>query len=289
MNSINNQKLYDFITEDPSILTNKWLSKRSNNPASVYSCDNHQAETRLREQNGLIIKTLAKVLIAADNNVNEEIKTWAQTVAMDRVETRTPIHEVIHQFGVFRGIFTEHIHQFVIENKADITDSEILHWGTLIHSTFDTIIEIFAEKYYGYYHDRLSVQSELINELSAPIIPLSDSIGVLPLVGEIDTQRAKYITESILMQSKDYRLTHLFIDLSGVSIIDTMVANQLFQIIDILKVIGVKVHISGIRPEIAQTAVQLGINFHKVPTQATLKHALKANKIVISNTIAELK
>ncbi|MBT2642900.1 STAS domain-containing protein [Bacillus sp. ISL-41] len=283
MNSTNNKKLYDFITEDPSILTNKWLSRRANNPASVYSCDNHHAEVRLREQNGLFIKTLAKVLIA-DNNVNEEIKAWAQTVAMDRVETRTPIHEVIHQFGVFRGIFWEHIHLFIMENKVDITDSEILQWSKLIHSTFDTIIETFAEKYYGYYHDRLLMQSELINELSAPVIPLSDSIGVLPLVGEIDTQRAKYITESILIQSKDYRLTHLFIDLSGVSIIDTMVANQLFQIIGILKLIGVKVHISGIRPEIAQTAVHLGINFNKIPTQATLKQALKANKILISDT-----
>jgi rsbT co-antagonist protein RsbR len=283
MNS-NNKKLYDFITEDPSILTNKWLSMRANNPTSVYSCDNHQAENRLREQNGLFIRTVAKVLVASENEVNQEIKTWAQTVAMDRVETRTPIHEVIHQFGVFRGIFWEHIHQYVIENKGEISDSEILNWSTLIHSTFDTIIETFAEKYYNYYNDRLSVQSELINELSAPIIPLSDSIGVLPLVGEIDTQRAKYITESILMQSKDYNLTHLFIDLSGVSIIDTMVANQLFQIIDILKLIGVKVYISGIRPEIAQTAIQLGINFHKVPTQATLKQALKANKILISDT-----
>ncbi|GAM12801.1 STAS domain-containing protein [Mesobacillus selenatarsenatis] len=283
MTSTNNIKLYDFITENPSILTNKWLSMRANNPTSVYSCDNHQAEARLREQNGLFIKTVAKVLVAPGNEVNEEIKTWAQTVAMDRVETRTPIHEVIHQFGVFRGILWEHIHQFVVENKGGISDSEILHWSTLIHSTFDTIIETFAEKYYNYYNDRLSVQSELINELSAPIIPLSDSIGVLPLVGEIDTQRAKYITESILIQSKDYSLTHLFIDLSGVSIIDTMVANQLFQIIDILKLIGVKVYISGIRPEIAQTAVQLGINFNKIPTQATLKQALKANKILISD------
>lgn len=283
MNS-NNKKLYDFITEDPSILTNKWLSMRANNPTSVYSCDNHQAENRLREQNGLFIRTVASVLIASENEVNQEIKTWAQTVAMDRVETRTPIHEVIHQFGIFRGIFWEHIHQYVIDNKGEISDSEILHWSTLIHSTFDTIIETFAEKYYDYYNDRLSVQGELINELSAPIIPLSDSIGVLPLVGEIDTQRAKYITESVLMQSKNYNLTHLFIDLSGVSIIDTMVANQLFQLIDILKLIGVKVHISGIRPEIAQTAIQLGINFHKVPTQATLKQALKANKILISDT-----
>lgn len=283
MNS-NNKKLYDFITEDPSILTDKWLSMRANNPTSVYSCDNHQAENRLREQNGLFIRTVAKVLVESVDEVNEEIKTWAQTVAMDRVETRTPIHEVIHQFGIFRGIFWEHIHQFSIENKGGISDSEILHWSTLIHSTFDTIIEIFAEEYYNYYNDRLSVQSELINELSAPIIPLSDSIGVLPLVGEMDTKRARYITESVLMQSKDYNLTHLFIDLSGVSIIDTMVANQLFQIIDILKLIGVKVYISGIRPEIAQTAIQLGINFHKVPTQATLKQALKANKILISDT-----
>lgn len=283
MNPINNKKLYDFITDDPSILTDKWLGTRRNVPASVYSCDNHHAETRLREQNGLFIKTVAKVLIASDDIVNQEIRDWVQTVAMDRAETNTPIHEVIHQFRVFRGIYWEHIRKFVMENKEDISESEILHWSSLIHSTFDTIIETFAEEYYIYYNSRLSVQSELINELSVPIIPLSDSIGVLPLVGEIDTQRAKYITESVLMQCKDYNLTRLFIDLSGVSIIDTMVANQLFQIIDILKLIGVNVHISGIRPEIARTAVQLGINFNKVPTQANLKQALKANKILISD------
>ncbi|MBS8266432.1 STAS domain-containing protein [Mesobacillus boroniphilus] len=279
----NNKKLYDFITEDPSILTNKWLSTRPSNPTSVYSSDNHQAEAKLREQNGLFIKTVAKVLVATENEVDQEIKAWARTVAVDRVETRTPIHEIIHQFRVFRGVFWEHISQFVMENKEEISGTEILEWSSLIHSTFDIIIETLTEEYHHYYNDRLSVQSELINELSAPIIPLSDSIGVLPLVGEIDTKRAKYITESVLMQSKDYRITHLFIDLSGVSIIDTMVANQLFQIIDILKLIGVKVYISGIRPEIAQTAVQLGINFHKIPTQATLKQALKANKIIISD------
>ena len=283
MNPTNNEKLYDFITDDPSILTNKWLSMRANNPTSVYSCDNHQAESRLRAQNGLFIKTVAKVLVDADDIVDSEIKEWAQTLAIDRAETNTPIHEVIHQFRIFRGIFWEHISQFIMENKAGISESEILQWSSLIHSTFDTIIETFAEEYYNYYTSRLSVQSELINELSAPIIPLSDSIGVLPLVGEIDTKRAKYITESVLMQCKDYNLTHLFIDLSGVSIIDTMVANQLFQIIDILKLIGVKVYISGIRPEIAQTAVQLGINFNKIPTQANLKQALKANKILISD------
>lgn len=283
MKSTNNEKLYEFITKDPSVLTNKWLSTRANNPTSVYSSDNHQAEVRLREQNALFIKTVAKVLVAADHEVSEDIKAWAKTVAMDRVESRTPIHEIIHQFRVFRGIFWEHISQFVLENKGEISGSEILHWSTLIHSTFDTIIETLTEEYHNYYTDRLYVQSELINELSAPIIPLSDTIGVLPLVGEIDTQRAKYITESVLLQSKNHNLTHLFIDLSGVSIIDTMVANQLFQIIDILSLIGVKVHISGIRPEIAQTAVQLGINFNKISTHATLKQALKANKILISN------
>ncbi|WP_170169139.1 STAS domain-containing protein [Mesobacillus subterraneus] len=283
MNITINKKLYDFITEDPSILTDKWLSTRANTPSSVYSCDNHQAEGRLREQNGLFIRTVANVLIASEDTVNQEIKAWAQTVALDRVETRTPIHEVIHQFKIFRGIFWDHIREFVSKHKGEISESDIFHWSSLIHSTFDTVIGTFAEQYFTYYSGRLSVQSELINELSVPIIPLSDTIGVLPLIGEIDTQRARYITESVLMQSKDYHLTHLFIDLSGVSIIDTMVANQLFQITDILKLIGVNVHISGIRPEIAQTAVQLGINFNKIPTQANLKQALKANKILISD------
>jgi rsbT co-antagonist protein RsbR len=72
---------------------------------------------------------------------------------------------------------------------------------------------------------------------------------------------------------------HLFIDLSGVAIIDTMVAHQIFSLTTALKLLGVRSTISGISPEVAQTSIQLGLDFTGINTYGTLKQALKRQDI----------
>lgn len=96
----------------------------------------------------------------------------------------------------------------------------------------------------------------------------------MPLVGDIDTARAKIILENTLNQCSQKGVQHLCIDLSGVVIIDTMVAHQIFDLVTSLRLIGVETTISGIRPEIAQTAVQLGLPFNEFRTASSLAHAL---------------
>ncbi|MFP3729131.1 STAS domain-containing protein, partial [Priestia filamentosa] len=126
-----------------------------------------------------------------------------------------------------------------------------------------------------YSESRLKAQQEMINELSSPIISLTKHVALLPLVGDIDTARAKFILDSTLTQCTEREIHHLLVDLSGVVMIDTMVAQQLFQLIETLNLIGVTSTFSGIRPEIAQTAVQLGINFNRVSIVSTLEQAVK--------------
>ncbi|BBP89712.1 hypothetical protein BsIDN1_33300 [Bacillus safensis] len=97
----------------------------------------------------------------------------------------------------------------------------------------------------------------------------------MPLVGDIDTARAKIILENTLNQCSQKGVQqHLCIDLSGVVMIDTMVAHQIFDLVTSLRLIGVETTISGIRPEIAQTAVQLGLPFNEFRTASSLAHAL---------------
>jgi rsbT co-antagonist protein RsbR len=117
--------------------------------------------------------------------------------------------------------------------------------------------------------------NELIMELSSPVISLNREIALLPLVGDIDTTRAKIMLESTLQQCASLGVNELLLDLSGVVMIDTMVAQQLFQLIKALDLIGVKTTLSGVRPEIAQTSVQLGISFDKVTIKSTLSSAIK--------------
>ncbi len=132
---------------------------------------------------------------------------------------------------------------------------------------------------------QLNAQKEMINELSAPIMPIADGIGILPLVGEIDTYRAKMILESVLDQCSSLRLSYLFLDISGVPIVDTMVAYQIFKVIDSTKLLGIETTISGIRPEIAQTVVKLGIDFSQVKTEQSLAKALAKNGFIVKESL----
>lgn len=75
-------------------------------------------------------------------------------------------------------------------------------------------------------------------ELSVPVIPLTKGIGVLPLIGNLDTERAQLLMEETLSRSNVLKLSHLIIDVSGVLLVDTIVADQLFKVIDALSLTG---------------------------------------------------
>ncbi|MDP4164913.1 MAG: STAS domain-containing protein, partial [Bacillota bacterium] len=92
--------------------------------------------------------------------------------------------------------------------------------------------------------------------------------------GDLDTKRAQQLMDRALEQGTNYNLTYMIIDLSGVPIIDTMVADQLFKVISSLKLVGIETCLTGIRPEIAQTMVNLGIDFKSILTFSSLHQAL---------------
>nr|WP_272885689.1 STAS domain-containing protein [Fictibacillus marinisediminis] len=114
-----------------------------------------------------------------------------------------------------------------------------------------------------------------IDELSVPVVPLGDGVGILPMIGDIDTNRAQVLMENALRSSVDLKLDHLILDLSGVPIIDTMVAQKIHQVIQALELIGVKTKISGLRPELALTMTALGVEFNGVTTFSSLHLALQ--------------
>ncbi|MDX1807759.1 MAG: STAS domain-containing protein, partial [Paenisporosarcina sp.] len=91
----------------------------------------------------------------------------------------------------------------------------------------------------------------------------------------IDSIRANHILENTLGQSVRLDITTLIMDLSGVPMVDTMVANEIFKIITSLGLLGISTILTGIRPEVAQTSVQLGIDFKEITTYSSLKQAIK--------------
>ncbi|MBT2737950.1 STAS domain-containing protein [Bacillus sp. ISL-7] len=133
----------------------------------------------------------------------------------------------------------------------------------------------------------VSLQKIALQELSAPLIPIFDNITIMPLVGTIDTERAKSIMENLLQGVVKHHAQVVLIDITGVPVVDTMVAHHIIQASEAVRLVGAKCIIVGIRPEIAQTIVNLGINLTQVMTKNSLQKGIEAalemtNRKVIS-------
>ncbi|MGE7906313.1 STAS domain-containing protein [Peribacillus sp. NPDC094092] len=273
------ENLYRYILDNSSKITENWLALREKQSGSIYSMDiNAEIEKLLREQNTLTIKTVTSALLEDKTAFIDTMEQWATLVAKSRVESDTPIYEVLEALNKVRETYWAFITDYMLMD-TEITKDIIIRWSGLINRAFDQLNREFTEQYYLLTKVRLLAQQELINELGAPVIPIVDAIAVLPLIGEIDTFRAKEILNATPSKCISKNVTHLFIDLSGVALLDTMVAQQIYQLISTLNLLGIQSTISGIRPEVAQTSIQLGLDFSQVSTHSTLKQALSKQGI----------
>src|SRR4029078_11240239 len=121
----------------------------------------------------------------------------------------------------------------------------------------------------------IATQQSLIRELSTPIIPVSEAILVVPLIGAIDSTRASQITTSVLEKVGQQATQVLIFDITGVSVVDTSVINHLLQTTGAAQLLGATVLLVGIAPEIAQTIVQLGVDLAGIITRSTLQAGLE--------------
>lgn len=120
----------------------------------------------------------------------------------------------------------------------------------------------------------IAQQAEQLLELATPVVKLWPGIVALPLVGTLDSARAQVVMEKLLQTLVDTGSEYAIIDITGVPAVDTQVAQHLLKTIVAARLMGAECIISGIRPQIAQTIVALGIEFGDIATKATLADAL---------------
>lgn len=118
------------------------------------------------------------------------------------------------------------------------------------------------------------IQAETLLELSSPIITIWEGILAIPIIGTLDSSRTQIIMESILNKIVELGSRVAIFDLTGVSVVDSQVANHLLKTMTAIELIGAMAIITGIRPEIAQTIVNLGIGLRGIITRATLAEGL---------------
>ncbi len=120
----------------------------------------------------------------------------------------------------------------------------------------------------------IEAQQAALRELSTPLIPVSDDVLVMPLIGSIDSQRAQLVLETLLQGVADSRASAVILDITGVQVVDTQVANAILRAAQSVKLLGAKVIITGIRPEVAQTLVTLGADLSNIVTLGTLQSGI---------------
>ncbi len=153
---------------------------------------------------------------------------------------------------------------------SDQQMAEFVEFSTLIDQLGLFTFETFAAA-------RESVimsQTEQLLELSTPVVKLWDGVLAVPLVGTLDSARTQVVMETLLQTLVDTGSAHAIIDITGVAAVDTQVAQHLLKTVVAARLMGAECIISGIRPQIAQTVVGLGIEFGDVATKATLADAL---------------
>jgi rsbT co-antagonist protein RsbR len=118
-------------------------------------------------------------------------------------------------------------------------------------------------------------QTDEITEISTPVIRVWDGILALPIIGTLDSARTQVVMENLLQEIVESGSTIAILDISGVPAVDSLVAQHLIKTVAATRLMGAECIISGIRPEIAQTVVHLGIDLSNIITKATLAHALR--------------
>jgi rsbT co-antagonist protein RsbR len=144
---------------------------------------------------------------------------------------------------------------------------------------FDKIIDqmgLLTFETYAVTRERLvASQAEQLLELSTPVVKLWEGVVAVPLVGTLDSARAQVVMEKLLQSLVDTGSAYAIIDITGVPAVDTQVAQHILKTVVAARLMGADCLISGIRPQIAQTIVALGIEFGDITTKATLADALR--------------
>ena len=221
-----------------------------------------------------LVKAYAESISQDRDGIIQDLKEWSHNVSSQLVELRLPLDFALGEISHYREIIGE-----IIKNEVKASGLSIDDFYRILirfNDTVDQAIQLVSQSYMNDFKDTMQNAYYAVNELSVPLVRITETVGIIPIVGEIDTNRAQMLMDNALKQGNDYELETIILDLSGVSIIDTMVADQLFKVIYSLELIGIHAILTGIRPDIVLTMVGLGIEMQNVETYNSLYRAIES-------------
>jgi len=181
--------------------------------------------------------------------------------AMDEIQTFVSIlHEIV------LNLLNTAYEQDPAAYRASVRQFEALAHGTR-RNAFEVYLHAFQ--------DQMEAQQRTLAELSTPVIKVYENVLVLPLVGAIDTERSHRIMEDLLVGITQHQAEMVIIDITGVPLVDTAVANHLLQTIKAARLLGTRSILVGIRGEVAQALVHLQVDLTGVVTRSNLQAGIE--------------
>lgn len=210
-------------------------------------------------------------------------------------EKLTEFAEKVVRFGWSIKFVNKSIEHFsdvtfeTLEKENIINDSNLRLYMRTFAKWIEPLRDSIIEAYSVEWERTVSLQKIALQELSASLIPVFEKISVMPLVGTIDTERAKLIMENLLEGVVKQRAEVVLLDITGVPVVDTMVAHHIIQAADAVRLVGAKCMLVGIRPEIAQTIVALGIELNDFTTTSTLRRGMQEALKLTNRKVVEVE
>src|SRR5262245_3303948 len=167
------------------------------------------------------------------------------------------------------NFFTETVYGGSASDGEDTTTVRAI--TKLVHLDTALVVETYARLT----NEKITAQSQARMEMSTPVTAIWEDILLLPVVGIIDSQRAQNIMNAMLAKIAETRSRMFILDISGVGVVDTAVANHFIKMTMATRLMGCACTISGVSPAIAQTLVELGIDVGEINTTSTLRDALE--------------
>ncbi|HXM44855.1 MAG TPA: STAS domain-containing protein [Bryobacteraceae bacterium] len=260
--------LNDTLRNDDGDLLNEWIALQTKTSGRRMSAaDEKHLATNCRE-------FLASLREAAQNDGDDISKSeWsgirdflAQFSASRARAGSPPIETAMFIFSLKEAVFSR-----MRRNSSDAQELADAIWkATLL---LDRLGLLTMEAFQKTREEVIARQQQELLELSTPVVRLWDNVLALPLIGTLDSARTQVVMQNLLEAIVQTRSDIAVIDITGVPTVDTLVAQHLLKTVAAARLMGADCIISGIRPQIAQTIIHLGVNLEDVTTKATLADA----------------
>lgn len=263
------------IIEDKDLIAELISEEVMKNASEEEIAEHQQFIRQVNEKRAGFIELLGNSLKNSCDvkQVYADIDSWGLTTGHYFLEANMMLDSALAESSLYR----KHISKLIKSEgkRMAITIDAFFDVIDFFNSLLDHAMYSYSNAYISAYQANLTEARREFFEFSAPVVPIADKVAILPLVGDLEIDRARYILEKTLTAANRLKISVLVIDLSGVVRVDAMVAQQLIKIAQALNMVGVKAILTGIRSEIALTLTQLGIDTRSLVIGGSLKQTLE--------------